>query len=241
MNTRKELEKAVLGAVILENCYMVVQNILSSKNFTGNERIIMQVIESVFPDVPIDTVLLAHQLRKINKPELIYDMGVCQMNVNSCHNVVSHALVLLQSDIKEKALSILQNLYSKQDLEVDKVKVLEKKAFINQVIDSLSEADILTILPGSVKFLRSCQISCSDLEELAESIPKKASKIKEVNSIKVLCDYWKSLVMKIPTRHANDLAILLNYFEKILIAGMKDEDYRHIAEALLKEPLSVEI
>ena len=89
MTSRKELERAVLGAVILENCFMVVQNIVSSKNFTGNERILFQVIESIFPDQPIDTVLLANQLRKINKPELMYDMMLATQNVNSCHHVAS--------------------------------------------------------------------------------------------------------------------------------------------------------
>ena len=71
--------------------------------------------------------------------------------------------------------------------------------------------------------------------------PKKADKIKELNTIKVINDYWKSLITKIPYRHKDDLCVLMEYFEKILIAGISNSEYKHLAKALFNEPFSAKL
>lgn len=158
MNYRPELERAILGAILIENCYSIVCQVVSSKNFTGNNRIIMQTIESVFPNKPIDSVILSYQLNEQGHSHLIQEVATCMQHVNSCHHVISHALILLQYDLKDKCTDILNRLILSVDMEKDRSKVLEKQAYIRQIQNDVNNESILLILPAAVKFLKSHNI-----------------------------------------------------------------------------------
>src|SRR5690606_37520984 len=108
MNTRVELEKAILSPIIFCNGYAYIANILTEKNFvTEPHKIIFSICTELYPVKPIDIIVLTHVLRERypDNVQLIHYAFVELSHISANTHLVYHSFLLLQEDIKLKFLS----------------------------------------------------------------------------------------------------------------------------------------
>lgn len=155
MTIRIDLERKILGACLLENSFFQVADILSYKNFSKGEmsgadhQLIFKTMEKLYPLRPVDAVSVFHSIKS---DSYLYCSYIAELMglVSTSSSLKSWALILFETDIREKFIQQLQRIADPQYGNV-------VFAAANEIIDELldQENDVFLIIPKAISYLRS--------------------------------------------------------------------------------------
>ena len=220
---REQLEKTILGAVLLEaGNFTKVSHILSPKNFSKNEhynhQLIWKAIESLYPTKPIDVITVNAQLRSMGEVNYMFYLQELTAQVASSANLSYHALMLVERSISDSFITLLNELREKESST-------NLKAAINEIIDEMIDPtnDTLVTIALAIKYLQGIAPDENTIKQLVEfdqSIDRKAEHIKQQVSVETLLRYLNELGC-IPTDPLARLTVrkLTELLKTILSAG----------------------
>lgn len=175
MNVRRSIEEGILGGCLLENGYIKIANILTSKNFSSwpdnyNHATIFEAVETLFPQA-VDIITVSGWVAKNKSLNLSYQITDLSTKVNSTANIQAHALILLEIDITEKFQKLLSSLSVKADL-------LHSSALNEMLIEAKKpHTDIFQLIDDSIAYFRKIdadQDVLTGLENFRKAIDTKA-------------------------------------------------------------------
>ena len=113
-----ELEEAVLGAVMLENCIQTVATILSSESFyVESNKIVFSAIMSLFSESkPVDILTVTMKLKATGELDAVGDAYYITQLTNrvaSAANVEYHARLIQQKFMQREVIRISSEIISK--------------------------------------------------------------------------------------------------------------------------------
>lgn len=186
---RNELEKAILGACLLElEAFGKAASILKSKNFSNpiNQQI-WAAMESLWPEHPIDLISVAHKLGPSHYPALVE----YTINVNSSANIAYHSMLVLQLDIQDKALSALQAV---KISGLDDRSLIQRKA-IQDAKKALQEKDPLLVLGVLEEYLvkAGLPVLSGQVKAINQALSARAKEIVNDEKLKRVERIYKSL------------------------------------------------
>lgn len=185
LKLKLELQNAVAGAVMLENCYPQVAHVLKPINFSNTEIFNYQelwavIIEMYNENTPIDICTVTNAFfKKHHRNEAWY---ITQMTnrIASAANIQYHAFIILQYDLQVKYEHLLHEviLQCKENEPTIKSALFE----VSETI-FLPEADIIEIIRGSIDWFRTLHIREDLLEPITEfkkSFDARCDEIKKL-------------------------------------------------------------
>jgi replicative DNA helicase len=144
---RLELERAILGACILENAYQRVADILSPVNFSDKQpcshRAIFEAIASHYPAMPIDIITISRSLG----PEYAPVLAELTATVCSAANLRYYALMLVEVSLREAFIAMISTLHDKAKLSM-KAKLYEVQ---DEALDA--ENDIFQVIEKAKNYM----------------------------------------------------------------------------------------
>lgn len=173
---RKELEQAILGAIITESsAYFKVCELLSDKNFsTDIHKKIYKAIESLFPDDKIDLIKI--NIRTGSK--YAYYLSCLSSKVCSAANIRTHAAELLEINFREVAIKSLSEYINGQSFITTTTR-----AAVQEVIDEFLDygSDVFELAKDAPEFLASvgADSAAHKIKELNDNIGYRIKQIKK--------------------------------------------------------------
>lgn len=209
---RRGIEEAILGGCLLENGYIKISNILTSKNFSSwphnyNHAVMFEAVETLFPQA-IDILTVSDWVRKYKSLNLSYEITDITTKVNSTANIQAHALILLEIDITEKFQKLLTTLSSKADL-------LHSSALSEMLSEAKKpQTDIFQLIDDSIAYFRKIdaeQDLLAGLENFRKAIDTKAVLgIKKNAKMDALFSHFYSLYSNGSYQHTKTILKLLD-------------------------------
>lgn len=197
LQTRQQIESAILEAIIYANGFPLVADILTPLNFRGQYHAeIFTAIKSLAPESVIDLITLLDHIEKIypDRPEISsYLLANRAFTVVSNANIVYWAIILLQEDI---ALKFKKQLIDWKDLR-DKSGDIVESAILEEVITSINDrSDIFDIITKSAEYFRlqNMQLEALEADAFEGHVSQKIKNIKRQQSVKLALDNVLTLV-----------------------------------------------
>ena len=159
-----ELEEAVLGSLMLENCINVVFPILVVDSFYKdvNKRIYEAILRLYSASNPIDALSVVQELKKTNDLELVggaFYISQLPNKINSSNSVEYHARIVQQKFMQRELIRISS----------DSIKrAYEENAEVFELLES-AEKELYKLTIGNVK---------SDLESTSTLVGKAIKEIE---------------------------------------------------------------
>jgi replicative DNA helicase len=223
-NYRVEVERCIIGTCLTGN-YAIPLDYLKSSNFSNKERqIIFSLILKYGETEPIDMICIKRLILKHYDESTLFDVSsemVKSIDLtfgNGCIDM--HCLILLELDIRNKALVILQNelLKCRKD-ELAKIDTLKQcfnflSNFNNDVFESIETINsyLLTNLGEHL----------DGFEEIYKAIPKLAERIKQKNfTNKIINNLGKINNSSFSFYRSNSLDIAIELLLKVIYSEEK--------------------
>ena len=182
---RRQLEAAILGAILLENCYSLVGNFISHKNFSVAHHIqVMRTVETMWPLEPVDMVTVTVKAKKLYNLEgkaysgFAKKVAALTMGVNNTVNVQHLSLSLVEMGIRETAISKLEIHLKQMNTAGDLAKEGLCASAITEAKNPFSS--IFSTIDQLIPYFNGYQMTgiAEELGELREAVFKKVEKIK---------------------------------------------------------------
>lgn len=228
MNSRIEIERALLGAIIFCNAYAQVAHIINEKNFTSTSEIknreVFGVIKKMFPVVPIDMITVLKQLSESYPDEEVGDwVFCCDGYVQSSQNAGYWALMLLQIDVTEKYKDVLIEWRDARVMDLDKVEA----AVLTEMLEEMKRGiDIFDFISKSIQYF---DLQKMDRERDAatffnDSFDVRIKSIKQANTMKCILNNLFSMCKTVP-EHVIQCEIFAKAIVDITSTGMTNDRY----------------
>lgn len=155
-----EMEEAIIGALLIENCYDEVNDIISSESFyKENHKIIYQAISVLKSEnKPVDMLTVVQQLKKTGEIDLVggaYGISTLTNRVGSSANVEYHSHIIQEKYILRQIITLGMEVsklaYQSNSDCFDLINILEKK--LTEITKGFSSGKIkkLNVLWEEVK------------------------------------------------------------------------------------------
>jgi replicative DNA helicase len=185
---RLDLEKAILGACLLENAYAKIADFLKPKHFSienldlgllHNHQMIFSTMQRLYPCTPIDLRTMCCQI-----PIMRTYLMELSCNVCSSANIVSYAAILLEIDIRFKFMKLLKRLQQES-------RNLSIRQMISEIQTSaINESnDIIKTVSASITYLREARAESQVIEQIElfnRNICTGIEKVKQLATIDIL-------------------------------------------------------
>jgi len=192
---RMHLEACILGAVILENRFSEVGDILQATSFSdwrdqANHQIIWKTLDEMYPCHAIDLVSVRHYIKQHHKLDYMHHLTWCTDQVCGTNHIISHSLLLTELNIRSRFGELILALagdakgpYAAALLEVS-----------NETEDP--DLDIFDIVENTPSYLMDMDAPPEDIERLQDfekMLATKARQIRKRVSISTLFDHMAML------------------------------------------------
>ena len=230
MNTRLEIEEHILGQCLtFESQAYLALDILKPVNFQDDFcREVFMALSDIAGKRPIDPIGVRIRLQERNVNVELVNYRLISMAEKAVHDVQYYALLLLQTDIKEKTIAAL----TAKEKRFSKDERFELAAVVKQCLDHISrpDTDIFEGLDNIHGYmLAHLADEAYELTEIVESIPKKVAQIKKASRTSYLLDSLQRMVSESATAsNQHHLAILRDAFVTLIHRPTTPE---YIAEA----------
>ncbi len=226
--SRIRIEQAILGACILDNgAYIRIADVLIENNFSVHpsgydHKLVYRALKDMFPMQHIDLLTVSHRVGKFPS----YLAELTSMVSSSC-NILTHAYLLLQIDIRDKFVQLLLRYNS--EIEKDSIKVsLSTKLALMEIIDEcLDTRDIIDIVGRAENYLEGIGAEDYVLDAVGGFYKKFQVRLQKISRRSTVDSLFSNLdsiglqTFDITTKNAlNHLADLTKY---ILAKGKADE------------------
>ena len=187
-NSRNEIERGIIIAIIDAQAYAAVANFLSAKNFRDKRfQQIFTAAQNLYPTKTIDFITLKIELERLFKDDCNQAIDFFYQTKTSVYTktfVNYWCLVLLQMDIKEAFKAEL--LLWKEDRAKEDSRV--ETAVIEEIYLNVTEdVDILLLVEKSMVYFEKHKMSLelSKAQDFNENVIKKALQIKRNISLEI--------------------------------------------------------
>jgi hypothetical protein len=202
---RLNLEKFVLGSIIIDNCFSEIEGVLSSKNFSVWEfkdafpshldfKTVFEAMAQMYhSQKPIDSLTLSVYLHS-NFPETsgIEAVSEAVKNIGGSSNLSFYAMCLLEDDIKIIVESEIRKFKGYDENEVI-------KAAFNECIKSLNEKnDFISLIHSIPNYLKLLGLKDQDfdtLSNLSHSLAEKILILKKKSEVRTSFSHLKKYVL----------------------------------------------
>lgn len=190
---RDQLEKTIISCALLENSFSHVNYIISAKNFQGINQKIWEAMATLYPSKPISVSTVFSVLIKENVKIKITHVGEYLDSPIISRGYSYDALMLLEIDIRFKALDLIRSMYvnAKNDGDLGMAGVYLEiiKDFENPLIDLFESLD------NSYKYLLGYgeESNAAKVKKYHELVENKAKLIKRYNRFDTLIDNLEQL------------------------------------------------
>jgi hypothetical protein len=179
---RKELERAIIGACILEEKYGTVQHLLKPVNFTDPELgKIWAAIERLYPHQPTDMLSVNIKYKQMHKSSAALLIAECTAKVYSSTSLVHWCILLLEEDMLTKFEGIITKA------SVTHSRDIEKSGHLKEVLNYIHapEPDVFKLLPAVYKYLSNYGLAdvANSLDLLNDQILARIDWIKKSNHL----------------------------------------------------------
>lgn len=226
MNTRLDIEKAILGAIIYCDGFAQIAHILSAKNFSSSPKIkhreLFAVISSMFPTKRIDMITVRQEVERIFPGNGIWVLK-CNNYITASSNLTYWGLILLQIDVTEKFQKKLIEWKDSRDQDFDH----SASGALKEIIESIvPDVDIFDLVDGAINYFDHLGMKLEHEEaiQFSRDFLEKQRKIKQMESIETILSHLYSA-----SRCSPELQDQCNLFGKIIAdiitSGQTNERY----------------
>jgi len=226
---RIETERAVLGAVLLEDKYQVAAKFLTPQNFLLKEhQLVFETLQSFYPLKPNDILSLSRDLSEkypSSAPGMKWGVFLSELvaNVISTANLEYQSLLVLEWDIIQKFLDLLNTQLQSLESNVFKSAVLEVIGMVKdpEPIDTNSKLDSLSLVEQGFHYLKSINYPDELLKPLAqfsENITLRINKSKRmiyfdtlINQLFKFCEIGSGSDRREAIRRCTNIIISLGF------------------------------
>lgn len=186
---RIELEKTILGACLLENCYHKIADILTHRNFSAKDigvghlvdhQEIFKVFEKFYPLIPIDLVTVRYELRY--SPAIAIYVTELTALVSGTSNLTYYAFRLVEDNVRRNFIDLLESWMPAFEGDLETTTALRE---IIQEALNLGN-DILRVIAISGVHLRNLVADRSliaAIMDFGSAAKRRIEKIKQLSSI----------------------------------------------------------
>lgn len=185
MNTRVDIEKGILGAIIYCDGFAQVAHILTPKNFTSSPKLkhqeLFAIISNMFPHKPIDMITVSHEVEKIFPGGKNWVLR-CNNYVTASSNLTYWALMLLQVDVTDKFKIKLIEWKERRDFDLD----YTASGALKEIIESISpDSDIFTLVESAIEYFDhlGMEKELGETKQFSRDFLEKAEKIRKDDSV----------------------------------------------------------
>lgn len=183
MNSRFEIEQAIIAAIIYNDAYATVASILQIKNFSNSyHQKIYGAAGKLYPLTPIDLITIHLQLKKDDPDtaaavtQQMYTAGKYTIGLHLRH----WCLILLQMDIAdnfERELILWRDTRIQEDEKVETEILTEMLEMVR-----IPKVDILELIEKAIKYFDMHDMSWEykSAKEFNEHIGLKAARIRRM-------------------------------------------------------------
>lgn len=225
-DNRIELEQAIIGAVVLETRYDQVGNILKPSNFTAkkedthaNYQLIWSTIkEQAEADNPYDIITIANKLKQKRLPtgNYSYELALCTSQVNSGASLIEHAIILLETDIREKLVKQLMAFQASN-------RNINYRAMLQEILNHVQDPseDIFDVVDSAEHYFAAngMKEEAEKMREFNLKVELRADQIRKnfpiINSLERL-QRTAQLELSIPEKSRMQLSLLINGISQLL-------------------------
>ncbi len=206
---REALERAIIGAVVLESSYLEVSCILAPPNFGSPSRSVIWGCISDLHPMPYDLVSLNVELSHRGH-DLTRALVDCTSTVSFGGALRHHAMLLLEMDIRAKAVAVLDGLRAGLG-----TRDPEKAAHLNHMSAHMGDHgnDVLRAMVHIGRFLSSVGME-DELEAfgpLIAAVPVRAAGIKRQSQVRQLIGCLEGLAgSDLPFENRSALKVLVD-------------------------------
>jgi len=183
MNSRFEIEQAIIAAIIYNDAYATVASILQIKNFSNiYHQNIYAAAGKLYPLTPIDLITIHLQLKKDNPntaaevTQQMYTAGKYTIGLHLRH----WCLILLQMDITD---NFERDLILWRDSRIQENEKVEAEVLTEMLeMIRIPQLDILEFIEKAIKYFDMQDMSWEykSAKEFNEHIGAKAARIKRM-------------------------------------------------------------
>jgi len=219
---RCNLEQTIIGACLLENGYVRVAGVLTSRNFSKFEyydhQLIFKAIESLYPTRPVDVLTITHQ---INKDGYAFYLAECMAKVCSSENLLHHAYILLQLGMRD---TLIHTLDSVRGAHISNTTHATIQEIIDECLDTTN--DIVRIYEKALTYLETNSVDdfiVARIRDLNNILDRKVNAIKNQAHIDSLMNNLLAI-----SNSGNDtntrlgIKMMTDHIKAALVIGIKD-------------------
>lgn len=165
-DTRKALERSIIGAVVLEASFYRLADIILPMHFTAYSReedypSLWNCISEVAQQGCLDLLTVRVALDRADKLYLMPALMQCTCEVSCSVHLEGYALLLVEDRVRHSLSEALTRLSGR-------LESLVHRAALRDVMESLAEDDVLELLQSVPDFLLTLGLDTETLDELLE-------------------------------------------------------------------------
>lgn len=184
MELKESLEQSIIGAILFENRFIEVADMLTEMNFSSDlNKTIWRTCVHLFPNTPISSRSVAKHC-EVSK----YYLARCE--ANATYNIRYDALVLCELTLRQ---SFIDALYAALEKEQDTTRKSCLQESIDEALDSAH--DVFEMISIITKYLLDSGIEDPRIINFQNNIDKRIALMKKKVAIDTLFKHCNSLTL----------------------------------------------